>query len=584
MLKYNEIVPDAGLVIGEIACGHEGSIERLKQLIDVISESAAQIAKFQIYKVEERALPNTKEWNLFNTLALTDSEWEDAIGYAKNKKLIVFADVYGKASLSLADSIGVDGYKIHSEDLLNSYFILDVIKKSKITLISVGGAKRIEIYNLLEFLKDNRALNNIILMTGVQTFPTPIEGHSIEEVSDLIDKYSQYGVKVGFSDHISGEKEESHIIPLMAYARGACIIEKHLTINREDKWIDYHSSLDKENFIKFTEQVNYFCKLLNPVGKMTEYEYSYRKMFKKSPSFISNFAANHEIKDIDIIFSKDSKNSIPISSISLVGKETNRNVGEGELCRLNSIQNRVGAIIVARCNSSRMPNKALRKFGEKESVSILIDRIKKCNNIDTIILATSTHESDDKLVDMAKREDINYFRGSLENVAARYYEAAKEYGLDHFVRITGDAICSDYSMIDRLIESHLLSCCDVTFMKNMPFGTHNQVVSINTIKTIVKKATTLKNTEYLEYYLENDRYFNINYVESGYSFDSRLRITLDYEEDYEFLSSIYKNFDSTVHLNDILSFLAENPSLIEVNTHKMQKTPFNQNLEVSLQI
>ena len=61
-------------------------------------------------------------------------------------------------------------------------------------------------------------------------------------------------------------------------------------------------------------------------------------------------------------------------------------------------------------------------------------------------------------------------------------------------------------------------------------------------------------------------------------------MTLDYEEDYEFLSSIYKNFDSTVHLNDILKFLTENPSLIEVNTHKMQKTPFNQNLNVSLEI
>ena len=244
----------------------------------------------------------------------------------------------------------------------------------------------------------------------------------------------------------------------MAWSRGACLVEKHLTINREYQWIDYHSSLDRENFIKFMSRVKDFCSLLNPVGKMTEYEYGYRKMFKKSPTFTTDLLRDHDVKHTDIIFSKDSKNPIPISSINLVNRKINRNVNEGELCRLNTIKNNVGAIIVARCSSSRMPNKALRKFGEKESISILIDRIKKCNNIDSIILATSTHKSDDKLVDIAKRENINYFRGSLENVALRYYGAAKEYRLDHFVRITGDAIYSDYSMIDKLVESHLLNC------------------------------------------------------------------------------------------------------------------------------
>ena len=152
MLKYNEIVPDAGLVIGEIASGHEGYIERLKQLIDVVSESGAQIVKFQIYRIEERALPNTKEWDLFSGWVLSDSEWEEGVKYSRDKNLTIFADVYGQGSLSLSDKLGVDGYKIHSEDLLNGYFILDVISRNKITLISVGGANIIEIYNLLEFL------------------------------------------------------------------------------------------------------------------------------------------------------------------------------------------------------------------------------------------------------------------------------------------------------------------------------------------------------------------------------------------------------------------------------------------------
>ena len=130
-------------------------------------------------------------------------------------------------------------------------------------------------------------------------------------------------------------------------------------------------------------------------------------------------------------------------------------------------------------------------------------------------------------------------------MAKRYYDTAKYYNFAHFVRITGDAVCSDYEMIDKIIDSHLKKSCDVTFMKNMPFGTHNQVVSIQTIKTILDTAKVIENTEYLEYYLENDRYFNVNYVDSNYDYDIRTRITLDYHEDLMFLRKIYAKFINT---------------------------------------
>jgi spore coat polysaccharide biosynthesis protein SpsF len=306
-------------------------------------------------------------------------------------------------------------------------------------------------------------------------------------------------------------------------------------------------------------------------------------MFKKSPTFTTNLNEGDVIDKSHIVFKKDSNQSL-IPTYNLVGKRLLTSVQKGQVCKSNLVQNKVGAIIVARCSSSRLPNKALKKINGVESIKILIDRIKKCNNVDNIVLSTSTHTSDDKLVELAKREGIDYYRGSLEKVAKRYYDTANAYGFDHFVRITGDAICSDYEMIDKIIDSHLESGCDVTFMKNMPFGTHNQVVSINTIKTIIQHAVTPENTEYLEYYLENDRYFNINYLDSEYDYDIRTRITLDYQEDYNFLSEIYSRFDTTEKFKNILDYINENPKLIEINTHKIQKTPSNQNLNVSLNI
>ena len=155
--------------------------------------------------------------------------------------MFVFADIFGLESFKLAERIKVDGYKIHSEDTLNFKFIEKVVKSNKIILIGVGGSHRIEIKSLLNYLK--KGINKkIILMTGVQTFPTPFIAHSISEVKDLIDKYSKYGIKVGFSDHVKGGTEESFILPIMALSAGASAIEKHFTTDRKFKQTDYHFS------------------------------------------------------------------------------------------------------------------------------------------------------------------------------------------------------------------------------------------------------------------------------------------------------------------------------------------------------
>jgi len=310
-------------------------------------------------------------------------------------------------------------------------------------------------------------------------------------------------------------------------------------------------------------------------------------MFKKSPAFSDNFKKGHILINEDIIYVKDVENSIPIASHSLIGKKISRSVNKNQLIKLNTLSPKIGAVIVARCDSSRLPNKALIKINGRESIALVIDRIKRCNEVDQIILATTNEKADDQLVSIAEREGIDFYRGPTENVALRYSETVDAFNLDHFVRITGDAILCDEVMIDKAIISHLRSSCDVTFMKKMPFGTAKEIVSSDTIKTILETATSLNNTEYLEYYLENDRNFNINYVDSEYVFNPKLRITLDYEEDLQFFSEIYKHFGKTnlkFTLLEAIEWLNQNENIVLINSHKIQKTPKNLNLDVNLNI
>ena len=563
-------------IIAETACGHDGKYNKLKRLIEIAKKSGAVAIKFQIYKLNERANKNTKEEKIFKSLLLSDKEWLEAVKLAHKKKLFVFADIFGLESFKLAEKIKVDGYKIHSEDTLNFKFIEEVVKSNKITLIGVGGSHRIEIKSLLNFLK--KSINKkIVLMTGIQTFPTPLEAHSISEVQDLINKYSKHGVKVGFSDHIKGGTEESFLLPLMALSAGASIIEKHFTTDRKLKQTDYHSSLNKDELKKFINSISKYKQILNPVRDFNKWEKSYRNMFKKSPVISKSKTRGEKIKHNEIAYLKNSTNLQSLNINQICNKKTINNISSGTPLSLKDIYQRVGIIIVARNSSNRLPKKALGKICGRESIAHLIDRMKKVKNADEIILATSISKSDDTLVKIAKREKIKCFRGSLENVASRYYEAAKKFNLDHVVRITGDAILVDEHMLEKAIDTQITKGTDVIFMKNMPYGTAKEVFSLRAIEAISKYSAKPENTEYLEWFLENSRNFKIDYIKSNYKFDKKIRLTLDYKEDLIQLNRIFRAFKSQKEftLKDVLNYLKKNKNVVNINCHLKPK--FNRN-------
>ena len=142
-LHVKDLYPSRGFIIAETSCGHECNIDNLIQLIDAANEANASAIKFQIFIPNERTHENHSEWEIFNKLCLSESEWIKASIYAHSKNLYIFADVFGDQGLDIASKCNVDGYKIHSEDMLNIEFI-KVIRKGKI-MLGVGAIRRIEL-------------------------------------------------------------------------------------------------------------------------------------------------------------------------------------------------------------------------------------------------------------------------------------------------------------------------------------------------------------------------------------------------------------------------------------------------------
>src|SRR3989344_6242640 len=112
-----------------------------------------------------------------------------------------------------------------------------------------------------------------------------------------------------------------------------------------------------------------------------------------------------------------------------------------------------GLFLTVRTNSSRLPNKTLLKFRGKRSIEHVIDRVKKVKGVDEIIMCTTTEPSDDILEQIAKKNKIKVFRGSLEDKVSRWLGAADKFNLDYFVTVdAADDVFCDPELIDLAIK------------------------------------------------------------------------------------------------------------------------------------
>src|SRR2546422_5615394 len=139
---------------------------------------------------------------------------------------------------------------------------------------------------------------------------------------------------------------------------------------------------------------------------------------------------------------------------------------------------RVVASIEARMRSSRLPGKVLADIGGTPAIARLMTRLRRARLVDGIVLATTTHASDDPLVAWATASGVDLFRGSEDDVLLRVVEAHRMMRSDVIVEVTGDCPLLDPEVIDLGVETFLANDCDVVtnvITSSFPQGVDVQV-------------------------------------------------------------------------------------------------------------
>ena len=214
----------------------------------------------------------------------------------------------------------------------------------------------------------------------------------------------------------------------------------------------------------------------------------------------------------------------------------------------------LGIVIQARTGSNRLPNKMLLPFYSSKGVlELLLEKLSNNFNNLPIILATTESQNDDKIVELCLKHNINYFRGSENNVLARFIDVGNHFNLDRIIRICADnpfLSMTDLNFLIQRFQNSDLDYLSFQTSKGVPviktqYGFWAEAVSLEALKKIQKNTDSLIYLEHVTNYIyENLKKFNTEFVniDSFVENHNNIRMTLDTHEDYLFLKEIYNEY------------------------------------------
>mgnify|MGYP000335848708 CR=1 FL=1 len=200
-------------------------------------------------------------------------------------------------------------------------------------------------------------------------------------------------------------------------------------------------------------------------------------------------------------------------------------------------------ITQARVGSSRLPGKVLLKIAGATLLDIHLSRVKKAKRVDQVVVATTQEERSDLICDIAEKQGVAWFKGSLEDVLDRFYQTAVSYEADWIVRVTSDCPLLDPAVVDSVIEKAIsgdYDYCSNILVEDFPDGQDVEVFKYSALEVAWKQAKKTFEREHVTPFIRNnsdykgESMFSAADVEAGGNFN-KIRMTVDEPADLEMI-------------------------------------------------
>lgn len=254
------------------------------------------------------------------------------------------------------------------------------------------------------------------------------------------------------------------------------------------------------------------------------------------------------------------------------------------------MKRKILVIIQARINSSRLPGKVFLPIAGEPLLLRMYQRVARAKSIDEIVIATSINPSDDKIEQFCIHNNINVFRGDENDLLDRHYQAALKFDATHVVKIPSDCPLIDPAIIDRVVNLYLENQSSFDYVSNLhpatyPDGNDVEIMPVDILETAWGEAKRDFEREHTTPFIwENPERFRIgnDTWETGLDFSMSHRFTIDYGEDYKFISRIYDELfpkNEKFSLCDIMLLLDRKPEIKKLNEMYAGVNWYRENLD-----
>jgi sialic acid synthase SpsE/sugar phosphate isomerase/epimerase len=320
-------------VIAEAGINHNGSLERALELIDAAKTAGADAVKFQkrnlaqVYQRKLLADPNSAEQKyqylipLLKEFELPDEAFVAMEQHAKKRGIMFLVNPWDKESADVIEKLlEVPLYKIGSPDMTNDELLEYLAQFRKPMIVSTGMSQEPEIEHAVELLRGLSV--SFALLHCNNTYPAPFDEINLR----YMEKLQTVGVPVGYSGH-----ERGVAVSLAAVARGACIIERHLTIDKNLEGPDHKASLSPRGLLSLVEGIRQIELAVGaPVKRLSRAEVMNREILAKS-IVARTFIADGAVIAREMLTTRSpAKGLSPQRMAEVVGVTARRDIPAGE--------------------------------------------------------------------------------------------------------------------------------------------------------------------------------------------------------------------------------------------------------------
>ena len=313
-------------VIAEAGINHNGSYTIAKKMVNYAKKAGADCIKFQTHIAEKEMIKtNIKPgkiskktlWSIIKNCELSEREEEKIKKNCTEQKILFLSTPFSKEAVDRLEKINIKAYKIGSGELTNLPFLRYIAEKNKPVILSTGMSSMDEIRKSVSLFKKFKT--QLAILQTTSEYPTDYKDIRL----GVIEKFEKtFKVPVGISDHSLGI-----YTALGAVAKGACIVEKHFTLDKKMPGPDQRLSLDPVELSELVKGCKAVKLALGDEKKILLKERPILKFARESVVTIKNISKGEKFTEKNISTKRPSTGQIPAKKFfKIIGKKARRNI------------------------------------------------------------------------------------------------------------------------------------------------------------------------------------------------------------------------------------------------------------------